>query len=145
MSRMAKSARPVSSSFTESVEAEGANDVEPHALGHVVVSGERGVDPGVNRVRGEVEDEGRLARREVGSTRTRAAAAERRGDQRGEQQSGDPSRAHRGRTMASVESAVHGATRHVQPQLHAVAVPDLPVLLQVLRVRDPPAAPLRAG
>ena len=36
------------------------------------------------------------------------------------------------------------APGHLQPQLHALAVAHLPVLLQVLRVRDPQGAPLLA-
>ena len=38
----------------------------------------------------------------------------------------------------------HAPPRHVQSQPHAVAVANLPLLLQVLRVRDPPAASARA-
>ena len=44
----------------------------------------------------------------------------------------------------SVDSGRDAPPRHLLAQLHAVAVADVPVLLQVLRVRDAPGAPARA-
>ena len=41
-------------------------------------------------------------------------------------------------------SRAHASPCHVQPQSHAVAVADVPLLLQVLRVRDAQAASARA-
>src|ERR1700730_18025266 len=39
----------------------------------------------------------------------------------------------------------HAPTGHVQSQPHAVAVANVPLLLQVLRLRDAQAASVRAG
>src|SRR5829696_6995012 len=46
------------------------------------------------------------------------------------------------RTLGMV--AMDGPPRHLLAQSDAVALPDVPLPLQVLRVRDPPGAPARA-
>ena len=63
MSRIAKSARPASSSFGASVDARRLPDLEVDPLVLVEAACEPRIDPGVDGVRREVEHEGRLPRR----------------------------------------------------------------------------------
>ena len=152
MSRIAKSARPVVSSFTLSVEADGRL-TEVDALRAVVVARQRGVDPGVDRVGLEVEHERRGLRRGARTPRARSPQASAAPRARTVASSAaDGARrpriwpGHRSRAAPSAVRRLGGRAppRHLLAQRDAVAVADVPVLLQVLRVRDASGAPAHA-
>ncbi len=117
------------------------------------MTGERAVDPGVDGVGGEVEDQrGRGRCAAVGAVRLAAqpptgadppaplpqpaASAARSTRAKG--------RIRRRRIGLRRIVMAHAPEGHVQPQSHALALANVPLLLQVLLVRDPPAAPPRA-
>ena len=110
----------------------GPADRQPHALRVVVAALDGQVDPGVHGVGREVEQQRRVLVRPVAAAGAAAAG----------QKQAARARGSRERTPGMV--AVDGPPRHLLAQSDAVAVADVPLLLQVLRVRDPPSAPARA-
>ena len=109
-------------------------DRQLDALGGVEAALDRDVEAGVHRVGREVEQQRGLLVRAVLAA---GAAAARAGPRAGRGGGAQPHRSQR--TMG-----LDAPPGHLLAQPHAVALADLPVLLQVLRVRDAPAAPARA-
>ena len=141
MSRIAKSTRAApASSFSASVEAPGAADLDGHALGLVVAALRGHVDPRVHGVGREVEQQRRRPR--SGGRLLAGAAAAARGAARREERAARPR--HGDIAAAARMVAPDAPPGHLLAQLHALALADVPLLLQVLRVRDAPAAPARA-
>ena len=101
MSRIANSARPASSSFGASVDADGSRISSSIPARSYSPRASAGVEPGVDRVGREVEHEGRLVRGARFSTAV-AAAHERERERGGRQRRGDPS--HCGRQVTRVRS-----------------------------------------
>ena len=139
MSRIARSARPACSSFSASVEALGLRISSVDALGASKPRSDGDVDPGVHRVGREVEQQrGALVRAVAARSGCSPQPRERRRGRAAAERGG--ALAHR----CSVRMGRDAPPGHLLAQPDAVAVADVPVLLQVLRVRDPPAAPARA-
>ena len=126
-------------------------DAEVDALGAVEVALQGQVDAGVHRVGLEVQDQpGGLVGAALGAVRAAGdderarRSRERRGARWRAIGAGSIAAVAAGRRSRACRVSCGAAPRHLLAQRHALAVAHVPVLLQVLRLRDAPPAPARA-